>query len=380
MDRSLRKAGSSRKDKLHATFVFCGELLHALPKAELAELHQELGALIQEAEIEELPFNRFELFPPGKQNLVIARFFAPKRLVRLRRQLWRSCLQRKAALKVDDEWLPHVTLGKLQASKAQVGQVDCRRLEALVPQKRLMVEGVTLLGLRPKQLWLDWDEAFRFRAPEKSGEEDKDEDSSKPGSSVSTGAERVWGAGMVMANYLSTWEANGLEVVELGAGCGLPGLVLARNGASVTLTDVPWLLQMLEYNVAANFSRSDPLRPYVAPLRWGNSEDVAQVLQAIGRVPDLVMGADLVYRERDFDALLGCIESLAPKRTLLAVQRRDIALEAFMTRLKHRGWFLSSQNIAPRVFLLDAREEVWTQPSGGELRTAELGKTWPFFK
>lgn len=28
--------------------------------------------------------------------------------------------------------------GKLQASKAQVGQVDCRRLEALVPQKRLM--------------------------------------------------------------------------------------------------------------------------------------------------------------------------------------------------------------------------------------------------
>ncbi|CAK9060672.1 unnamed protein product [Durusdinium trenchii] len=167
------------------------------------------------------------------------------------------------------------------------------------------------------------------------------------------GAERVWGAGMVMANYLSTWEANGLEVVELGAGCGLPGLVLARNGASVTLTDVPWLLQMLEYNVAANFSRSDPLRPYVAPLRWGNSEDVAQVLQAIGRVPDLVMGADLVYRERDFDALLGCIESLAPKRTLLAVQRRDIALEAFMTRLKHRGWFLSSQNIAPRVFLLD---------------------------
>lgn len=188
------------EDKLHATFVFCGELLHALPKAELAELHQELGALIQEAEIEELPFNRFELFPPGKQNLVIARFFAPKRLVRLRRQLWRSCLQRKAALKVDDEWLPHVTLGKLQASKAQVGQVDCRRLEALVPQKRLMVEGVTLLGLRPKQLWLDWDEAFRFRAPEKSGEEDKDEDSSKPGSSVSTGEPEVyqqWSASLV---------------------------------------------------------------------------------------------------------------------------------------------------------------------------------------
>ena len=54
----------------------------------------------------------------------------------------------------------------------------------------------SLLGWRPPAQ----DEAFRFRAPEKSGEEDKDEDSSKPGSSVSTGEPEVyqqWSASLV---------------------------------------------------------------------------------------------------------------------------------------------------------------------------------------
>jgi len=29
-----------------------------------------------------------------------------------------------------------------------------------------MVHGLTLLGTRPKQLWLDWEEAFQFREPQ----------------------------------------------------------------------------------------------------------------------------------------------------------------------------------------------------------------------
>jgi len=172
------------------------------------------------------------------------------------------------------------------------------------------------------------------------------------------GAERVWGAGKALAEYLSTWQPAGLQVVELGAGCGLPGIVLAKGGAFVTLTDVPWLLQMLEYNVAANFSPYDPLRPYVSPLRWGNDADAASVLQVIGRPPDLLIGADLVYREQDFDALLTSIETLAPRRALLAVQRRDVALEAFIKRVRFLGWSVFSQTIAPKVFLLEVQPPV----------------------
>lgn len=147
---------------------------------------------------------------------------------------------------------------------------------------------------------------------------------------ASLGAERLWGAGRAFATYLSSYKFEGKalkgsfsakwQVVELGAGCGLPGMVMARNGSEVTLTDVPWLLQMLTYNVAANFHRAD-LRPSVAPLRWGNATDAAALLQASGQ-PDLVIGAaghrktmqkrasleaDLVYRHQDFDALLASI-------------------------------------------------------------------------
>ena len=41
-------------------------------------------------------------------------------------------------------------------------------------------------------------------------------------------------------------------VVELGCGCGVPGMLLARHGFDVVLTDLPWLLPLTHLNVSAN--------------------------------------------------------------------------------------------------------------------------------
>ena len=49
-----------------------------------------------------------------------------------------------------------MTLGKLQASKAQLAEVSVAALEKFAPRRPIMVHGLTLLGTRPKQLWLDW--------------------------------------------------------------------------------------------------------------------------------------------------------------------------------------------------------------------------------
>ncbi len=61
------------------------------------------------------------------------------------------------------------------------------------------------------------------------------------GSNIRVGA-CVWDGALVMAAYLASWPAGsfqGMRCVELGAGVGLVGLVLAKLGATVTMTDMP---------------------------------------------------------------------------------------------------------------------------------------------
>ena len=103
----------------------------------------------------------------------------------------------------------------------------------------------------------------------------------------------VWSAALSLAECLAREKiAAGTRVLELGAGCGLPGLVMARtHGASVTLTDVPWLLPLLRVNVDEKFDDSEHSRPTVATLRWGSTTDV----EALSTQPDIVIGSDIIY-------------------------------------------------------------------------------------
>jgi hypothetical protein len=43
-----------------------------------------------------------------------------------------------------------------------------------------------------------------------------------------------------------------MQVLEVGAGCGLLGLVLARLGCDVTLTEAPVVMDYLTSNVGSN--------------------------------------------------------------------------------------------------------------------------------
>ena len=125
---------------------------------------------------------------------------------------------------------------------------------------------------------------------------------------------------------------RGRDVVELGAGPGLPGLVAAKLGASrVTLTDLPSELELLRTNASLNgFGEEDEGdegsssgRVDVAACTWG---DEAQ-MSAVGK-RDVVVCSDVLYGHHADVA-----RALA--RTMRALVRDDgICLVAYFSREK----------------------------------------------
>nr|KAJ3420334.1 hypothetical protein HK105_005799 [Polyrhizophydium stewartii] len=109
-----------------------------------------------------------------------------------------------------------------------------------------------------------------------------------------------------------------MRVLELGAGTGLAGLVLARLGVAsqVVLTDHPALdrvLGNLRDSVRLNgldgagvpsAGRADVL---VRPLAWGDfaTGEMADLVGESGF--DVILGADVMYDPKDFEALLATV-------------------------------------------------------------------------
>ncbi|KAI6695400.1 hypothetical protein NL676_023110 [Syzygium grande] len=97
-----------------------------------------------------------------------------------------------------------------------------------------------------------------------------------------------------------------LSVLELGSGTGLVGIAAAvALGADVTVTDLPHVVPNLQFSVDANAAAlaagaggGGAVR--VAPLRWGEAEDVG----ALGEEYDVILASDVVYYDHLYDPLL----------------------------------------------------------------------------
>ncbi len=123
----------------------------------------------------------------------------------------------------------------------------------------------------------------------------------------------LWPSGLALARALPE-RLDGLSVVELGCGLGIPALTAATRGATVTALD--WAggaLELLSENAARN---GIELRAVHADWR------------AFSGSFDLALGADLLYERRNVDALAALLPSLAPL-VLLAEPGRPHAAEFF---------------------------------------------------
>ena len=122
----------------------------------------------------QLRLKGLDLFSPGKQTLIVARFAAPARLIALQaaveasadgRGINHSGSQRRLA---GSGWVAHCMLGKPRASKIEVANIGARAsktlqkssLASLQAVRLAVVGGLVLCGETPMQAYLDW--KFRF--------------------------------------------------------------------------------------------------------------------------------------------------------------------------------------------------------------------------
>jgi len=111
----------------------------------------------------------------------------------------------------------------------------------------------------------------------------------------------LWASGIALADAVPTLDVRGRRVLELGAGLGLPSLAAALCGAKVLATD--WALDAVEL-LRANAKRNS-IKLRVKCLRWDDPEPFLRDAPW-----DFVLGADLLYEERNASQLLALLPQL----------------------------------------------------------------------
>ena len=111
----------------------------------------------------------------------------------------------------------------------------------------------------------------------------------------------LWPSALVLTSYLleRNFLFQGKRVLELGAGVGLPGLFLSKNGANVVFSDsskFPAILANLEAILVMN---QVPVQ--ILPMEWGS---------AVEEPFDLIIGADLFYDSKLFEDLIVTLSQL----------------------------------------------------------------------
>ncbi|GKV44115.1 hypothetical protein SLEP1_g51334 [Rubroshorea leprosula] len=115
----------------------------------------------------------------------------------------------------------------------------------------------------------------------------------------------VWPCSVILAEYV--WQQrlrfSGVSVVELGAGTSLPGLVAARVGSDVTLTDDANRFEVLDN--MRKVCDLNKLKCKVQGLTWGLWDESLFCLN-----PKIILGADVLYDSSAFDDLFATVTFL----------------------------------------------------------------------
>ncbi len=140
----------------------------------------------------------------------------------------------------------------------------------------------------------------------------------------------LWPSAIALARAVARRSLRGRRVLELGAGLGLPGLAAAVGEARVTITDwAPEAVVAARDNAVRNGVDVEAL-----VSDWRDAADL------VARAPwDLVLLADVLYEERNVDALLELLPRLGGE---ILLADPDRATAARFLEAAHERWDVTS--------------------------------------
>lgn len=202
---------------------------------------------------------------------------------------------------------------------------------------------------------------------------------------IGVGARKVWACTQRLGYYLGAFVSSSTPgvAIELGAGVGIPGMLLARHGWRVCLTDLPWLLPLTSLNVESHFGAPDTHelqnfpRPSVHALRWGQPADVDAILSALGGArPDLCCGGDICYFDDDLIPLLDTLRRLNARVNILAIQRRNACDERLISVAREQGWLVEHATTTTYKYSTEGATVKYTCPRAAVVRLI-APEVWP---
>ncbi|KAI0674126.1 putative methyltransferase-domain-containing protein [Trametes maxima] len=169
----------------------------------------------------------------------------------------------------------------------------------------------------------------------------------------------LWNASRAFAAYLDDHPElyRHRNVLELGAGGALPGLIAAKNGAkTIVLTDYPdaALVENISHNVEANIAEKQRAQVHVKGYIWGYPVEPLLTLlpdDCAEKAFGLIILSDLIFNHSQHDAMLRSCDlalsksdGLQPAPCLLVfythhrphLADRDMY---FFTKARERGWY-----------------------------------------
>ncbi|XP_019358477.1 PREDICTED: methyltransferase-like protein 23 isoform X1 [Gavialis gangeticus] len=143
----------------------------------------------------------------------------------------------------------------------------------------------------------------------------------------------VWPCAVVLAQYL--WfhrrKLPGKRVLEIGAGVSLPGIVAAKCGAEVILSDSEELPQCLE-NCWQSCRMNNLHGVRVLGLTWGQISPNLLFLPPV----DIILASDVFFEPEDFEDVITTVYYLMEKNpcaqfwTTYQVRSGDWSIEALL--------------------------------------------------